>query len=147
MADQLIAITDRERAQRNQDEADKWRHQFMASDSECERLSRRVEELESLFDAAQELAHAVINAPWSSRQCDQALDRYMLAAEAAAQSAIFPLLLAEVERLRGVAEAARAVHDSRVRGAVNLRAFATVGSIELGALGGRLAELDGLGYD
>jgi len=68
-------------------------------------------------------------------------------------------LLAEVARLRGAVEAAhqetreadavvgaaKAVHESRVRGAVNLRAFATVGSIELGALGARLAELEGKG--
>jgi hypothetical protein len=59
--------------------------------AEADRLAERVQELERLFDAAQELAHAAVNAPWSSRQCDQALDCYMLAAEAAAQPVANPL--------------------------------------------------------
>lgn len=51
--------------------------------------------------------------------------------------------LVRIEDLEKVVAAARAVHKSRVIGAVNLRAFSTVGSIEMGALDGALAALGG----
>ena len=53
--------------------------------AEVERLRARVGELEMLFDFAQELAHAVASSSECSRWCNPELNRYILAAEAAAQ--------------------------------------------------------------